>query len=202
MEKKVAFITGASKGIGAATAKRLAKDGFNLVLSCSNINSLEKDLVPIEKECENFGAKVLSVAFDVSSYDACKEAVLKAKEAFKRFDILVNNAGITKDNLLVRMEPEDFDKVVSVNLKGVFNITKLVSAIMIKQKSGRIVNISSVVGIKGNAGQFNYCACKAGVIGMTKSLAKELGKRGILVNAVAPGFIKTDMTKKIDETYK
>ena len=202
MEKKVAFITGASKGIGAAVSRRLARDGFDLVLSCSSASSLEKDLRLVQKECEDFGARVLPVAFDVSSYEECERAVLKAKEEFKRFDVLVNNAGITKDGLLARMDPEDFDMVASVNFKGVFNMTKLISSVMIKQKSGRIVNISSVVGIRGNAGQFNYCACKAGVIGMTKSAAKELGKRGILVNAVAPGFIDTNMTEKIDESYK
>lgn len=201
-EKKVALITGASKGIGAAIAKRLAKDGFNLVLGCSNKNSLEKDLKEVEKECLVYGVEVLCTCFDVSNFSECSKMVELVKEKFKTIDVLVNNAGITKDGLLARMTEEDFDKVSLVNFKGVFNMTRLVSAVMLKQKSGRIINISSVVGIKGNAGQFNYCACKAGVIGMTKSAAKELGKRGILVNAIAPGFITTNMTQTINEDLK
>ncbi len=201
-EKKVALITGASKGIGAAIAKRFAKDGFNLVLGCSNKNSLEKDLKEVEKECSSYGVVVLSACFDVSNFLECSKIVELAKERFKTIDVLVNNAGITKDGLLARMAEEDFDRVSLVNFKGVFNMTRLVSAVMLKQKSGRIINISSVVGLKGNAGQFNYCACKAGVIGMTKSAAKELGKRGILVNAIAPGFIETNMTEKINEDFK
>ena len=124
------------------------------------------------------------------------------KNRFKNIDFLINNAGITKDGLLVRMEPKDFEDVYSVNLRGVFNMTKLISQIMLKQRSGRIINISSIVGLKGNAGQFNYCACKAGIIGMTKSAAKELGKRKILVNAVAPGFIESEMTDKISDESK
>lgn len=201
-EKNVALITGASKGIGAAVAKRFAKDGFNLVLGCSSKNSLEKDLKEVEKECLDYGAEVLCSCFDVSNFLECSKIVELAKEKFKTIDVLVNNAGITKDGLLARMTEEDFDRVSLVNFKGVFNMTRLVSAVMLKQKSGRIINISSVVGLKGNAGQFNYCACKAGVIGMTKSAAKELGKRGILVNAIAPGFIETNMTQTINEDLK
>lgn len=201
-ERKVALITGASKGIGAAIAKRFAKDGFNLVLGCSNKNSLEKELREVEKECLFYGVDVYCIAFDVSNFLECSEIVELVKTKFKKIDVLVNNAGITKDGLLARMREEDFDMVSLVNFKGVFNMTRLVSNVMLKQRSGRIINISSVVGLKGNAGQFNYCACKAGVIGMTKSAAKELGKRGILVNAIAPGFIKTNMTEKIDENLK
>ena len=201
-ERKVALITGASKGIGAEIAKRLAKDGYNLILTCSSKSSLNKDLKSVEKECHAFGAEVFCSGFDVSKYEECEKFVENAKDRFKRVDFLINNAGITKDSLLARMEPKDFEEVYSVNLRGVFNMTKLVSKIMLRQRSGRIVNISSVVGLKGNAGQFNYSACKAGVIGMTKSAAKEFGKRGILVNAVAPGFIETAMTEGIEDSAK
>ena len=201
-DKKVAFITGASRGIGAAIAKRLAKDGRNLILACSSKNTFEKDLVVVENECRSFGAEVFCVYFDVSKYEECEKVVESLKNRFKNIDFLINNAGITKDGLLVRMEPKDFEDVYSVNLRGVFNMTKLISQIMLKQRSGRIINISSIVGLKGNAGQFNYCACKAGIIGMTKSAAKELGKRKILVNAVAPGFIESEMTDKISDESK
>lgn len=201
-EKRVYLITGSSRGIGAAIAKRFAKEKGILILNCSNEKTKEKFLEPLKKECESYGAKVCNFVADVSKFEECEAMVKFAVSKFKRIDFLINNAGITKDGLIARMEPEDFDAVCDVNLKGVFNMTKLVSNVMIKQKSGRIVNISSIVGIKGNAGQFNYAATKAGIIGMTKSAAKELGKRGILVNAVAPGFIETEMTNKLNESFK
>ncbi len=200
--KKTALITGASRGIGAAIAKRLAKDGFNVLINCSSEKSLNEYGKVLQKICEEEGVRAEVFACDVSKYEECEEMFRFTKEKFGRVDCLINNAGITKDTLLARMEPEDFEAVSNVNFKGVFNTTKLASAIMARQKSGRIVNISSVVGLKGNVGQFNYCATKAGVIGMTKAAAKELGRRNVLVNAVAPGFITTEMTEKIDEGFK
>lgn len=201
-EKSVCLITGSSRGIGAEIAKRFAKEQRNLILNCSNEKTREQFLTPLKKECESYGVRVCDFVADVSKFEECEAMIKFAISEFKRIDFLINNAGITKDSLIARMQPSDFDSVCDVNLKGVFNMTKLVSSVMSKQKSGRIVNISSVVGVKGNAGQFNYAATKAGIIGMTKSAAKELGKRGILVNAVAPGFIETDMTDKINENFK
>ena len=199
--KKTAIITGASKGIGAVISKKLAASGFNLVLNCSKETSLEK-LEAVKKKCEEFGSTVFCFVADVSKYEECEKMVEFTKEKFKTIDALINNAGIKKDGLLVRMSCEDFDRVCEVNLKGVFNMTKLVANHMLRQRSGRIVNVSSVVGVKGNAGQFNYCATKAGIIGMTKSAAKEFGKRGVLVNAVAPGFVETEMTEELGEELK
>ena len=200
--KKTALITGASRGIGAAIAIRLSKDGFNVLINCSSEKSLKEYGVNLKKRCEKEGAKAEVFACDVSKYEECEEMIRFTKEKFGRVDCLINNAGITKDTLLARMEPEDFEIVSNVNFKGVFNTIKTVSPVMTRQKSGRIVNISSIVGIRGNVGQFNYCATKAGVIGMTKAAAKELGRKNILVNAVAPGFITTEMTEKIDEAFK
>lgn len=200
--KKTAIVTGASRGIGASIAKRLAKDGHNLVLNCKTKKSEQQFLVPLKKELESFGVGCQTFVCDVSDFNQCEKMVEFAKENFSSIDFLINNAGITKDSLIARMEPEDFDIVFRVNLKGIFNLTKLVAKTMVRQKSGRIVNISSVVGLKGNIGQFNYSGAKAAIVGMTKSAAKELGKKGILVNAVAPGFIKTQMTNDLDETFK
>lgn len=198
---RVALIVGASRGIGAAIAKRLARDGFSVLINCSKESSLGL-ANKVKIECESFGVKALCFAADVSKYNECEEMVNFAQLNFGRIDCLINNAGITKDGLVVRMPLQDFDRVLDVNVKGVFNTIKLVGAIMVRQRSGRIVNMSSVVGLRGNAGQVNYSATKAAVIGITKSAAKELGARGILVNAVAPGFIDTDMTANIKQELK
>lgn len=200
MDKKVAFITGGSRGIGKEVAKKFAKNGYDLVINyVSNKTDTEKIINELN---ESGSAEVLFVKGDVTSFSECEEMVKKAIEKFGRIDVLVNNAGITKDNLLMRMKEEDFDKVINVNLKGTFNMTKNVISYMMKRRNGRIVNISSVVGVSGNAGQSNYAASKAGVIGFTKSVAKELASRNILANAVAPGFIETDMTNVLSEAVK
>lgn len=196
---KTAIITGASKGIGAAIALRLNELGYNLVLNYrSNTASMEKLICSFtNKETEN-----LAVQCDISDYEDAKKLVDEAYKKFGSVDVLINNAGITKDNLLPLMTEEEFDRVIDTNLKGTFNCCKHIAKKMLKQKYGRIINISSVVGLCGNAGQVNYSASKAGVIGMTKSMARELGKKNILVNAIAPGFIQTEMTDKIPEDIK
>lgn len=199
---KTALITGASRGLGAAIAKRLAKDGFNIAINCRNENSMENGGNLVAKECRKYGVLAECFVADVSQYDQCESMTTEVKKKFGSIDCLINNAGITKDGLLVRMSEEAFDAVTSVNYKGVFNMTKLVGAVMMRQKSGRIVNVSSVAGVNGNVGQFNYSASKAGIIGMTKTAAKELGARGILVNAIAPGFIETDMTDALADHLK
>ncbi|MCI8587935.1 MAG: 3-oxoacyl-[acyl-carrier-protein] reductase [Clostridia bacterium] len=199
-EKRVALITGGTRGIGKAIAKRFAKEGYNLVI---NYVSDKTDLEKIEEEIKQ--GKQIEITFiktDVTNMNDCESMVKKAIEKNEKIDVLVNNAGITKDNLLMRMSEEDFDKVIDVNLKGTFNITKNVIPYMMKQRKGKIVNISSVVGVSGNAGQCNYSASKAGIIGFTKSIAKELASRNILANAIAPGFIETDMTSVLTETVK
>lgn len=196
--KKVAVITGGNRGIGFAIADKFAKNGYDIAITyVANVDKEE-----LEKHFNELGAKLLLVESDVSNFASCEEATKKIMDEFGRIDVLVNNAGITKDNLLLRMPEEDFDKVISVNLKGTFNMCKHVSSIMMKQKYGKIVNISSVVGVCGNAGQINYSASKAGVIGITKSMAKELASRNIYVNAVAPGFIKTSMTEVLSDKVK
>lgn len=199
LKGKCALVTGASRGIGKAIALKLASLGANLVL---NFRNSESEALEVEKEVKDMGVDAISVKGDISKLEDVENLVAKAKEKFGAIDVMVNNAGITKDNLLIRMKEEDFDKVIDVNLKGVFNCLKTITPVMIKQKHGKIINLSSVVGISGNAGQVNYAASKAGVIGMTKSLAKEVGSRGINVNAVAPGFIETDMTEVLGEKYK
>jgi len=197
--KKTAVVTGGSRGIGRAICLELAKEGANLVINyAGNLQAAEE----AKKSCEELGAEVLLVQGDVSSFDDCKALFDAAAERFGRVDILVNNAGITRDNLILRMSGEDFDKVIDVNLKGTWNCLKLASKIMVKQRYGRIVNITSVVGVIGNAGQTNYAASKAGVIGMTKSLARELASRGITVNAVDPGYIATDMTAGLSDEIR
>lgn len=196
---KTAVVTGASRGIGRAIALNLAEMGANLVL---NYRSSSASVEEVIREIEAKGVKVVAVQGDVSSFKDAEKVIKTAVESFGTLDILVNNAGITKDGLLVRMKEIDFDSVINVNLKGAFNCIRHASALMIKQRSGKIINISSVVGITGNAGQINYSAAKAGVIGMTKTAAKELASRGITVNAVAPGFIKTDMTEKLSDKVK
>jgi len=199
LKGKCAIITGASRGLGKAIALKLASLGANIVL---NYRSSEKEAKDVENEIKEMGVEVLSVKGDISKLAEVENLVSLAKEKFGNIDIMVNNAGITKDTLILRMKEEDFDSVIDVNLKGVFNCLKSITPIMIKQKSGKIINISSVVGLTGNAGQVNYAASKAGVIGMTKSLAREVGSRGITVNAVAPGFIETDMTHELNDKVR
>lgn len=195
-----ALITGSSRGIGAAIALRLAQDGFNIALNDLNESMFENNDI-VEKiketgvECEYFCA-------DVSNYNQCEEMVNAVKERFGGLDVLVNNAGITKDGLMARMSEEQYDMVINVNQKSVFNMMKLAGKIMMKQRSGKIVNLASVAGLYGNPGQINYSASKAAIIGMTKTIAKELGPRGINVNAVAPGFIKTPMTDALTEEQR
>jgi len=200
MENKVAVITGGSRGIGKAIAEKFAENGYNLVINyVSDSTNVEEISKEIKKENN---IEILFIKTDVTDFNACEDMVKQAINKFGKIDVLVNNAGITKDGLLMRMKEEDFDIVINVNLKGTFNITKNVIPYMMKQKSGKIVNISSVVGVAGNAGQCNYAASKAGIIGFTKSLAKEVASRNILVNAIAPGFIKTDMTDVLSDTVK
>jgi 3-oxoacyl-[acyl-carrier protein] reductase len=199
LKGKCAVITGASRGIGKAIALKLASLGANIVI---NYRSNEKEALEVENEIKNMGAEAIIVKGDISKLQEVENLVLVAKEKFGNIDIMVNNAGITKDTLILRMKEEDFDSVIDVNLKGVFNCLKAITPIMVKQKHGKIINLSSVVGITGNAGQVNYSASKAGVIGMTKSLAREVGSRGINVNAVAPGYIETDMTEALGDKYK
>ena len=194
-----AVVTGATKGIGRAIAVKLASLGADIVI---NYRSSLEEAERLKEEIEDLGVKTLLVKADVSIAEEAENLINEAKKCFGKVDILVNNAGIVKDNLILRMKMEDFSKVVDVNLKGTFNCLKYVSPIMLRQKKGKIINISSVVGIVGNAGQVNYAASKAGVIGMTKSLAKELGSRGIQVNAVAPGYINTAMTQGLNEKVK
>jgi 3-oxoacyl-[acyl-carrier protein] reductase len=196
LKGKTAVITGASRGIGKAIAIRFGKAGANLVLNYrSNDEAMDALLEVLEKE----GIKAVKAKGDVSNSDDAKELMKIAKDTFGSLDILVNNAGITKDKLIIQMKEEDFDSVIRVNLKGSYNCIKHAAKIMMKQRSGKIVNMASVVGVTGNAGQINYSASKAGVIGMTKSAARELAARNITVNAVAPGFIETDMTKDLVE---
>ncbi|WP_035293000.1 3-oxoacyl-[acyl-carrier-protein] reductase [Clostridium sp. KNHs214] len=199
LKGKNAIVTGASRGIGRAIALKLAEKGANIVINYRSNKEKAEELV---KEIEAKGVKALAIEGDVSIFSEAESMINKAFEKLGSVDILVNNAGITKDTLILRMKEEEFDKVIEVNLKGAFNCLKHVSKIMMKQRSGKIVNISSVVGLVGNAGQINYAAAKAGIIGMTKSAAKELASRGINVNAVAPGFISTDMTAVLSEKVK
>lgn len=197
LEGKTAVITGASRGIGKAIALSLAELGANIVV---NYRSTPVD--ELVKEIEAKGVKAIAVKADVSKFDEAEELIKEAVRVFGTLDILINNAGITKDGLVIRMKEEDFDKVIEVNLKGAFNTIRHASGIMLKKRYGRIINITSVVGITGNAGQLNYSSAKAGLIGMTKSLARELGSRGVTVNAVAPGFIQSDMTDKLSDKQK
>ena len=199
LKGKCAVVTGAAKGIGKAIALKLASSGVNIVL---NYRSSEDKAIETEKEILSLGVEVLRIKGDISKPNDVENLIECAKKKFGKIDIMVNNAGITKDTLLLRMKEEDFDSVINVNLKGVFNCLKAITPVMVKQKEGKIINLSSVVGLVGNAGQVNYAASKAGVIGMTKSLAKEIGSRGITVNAVAPGFIETDMTDVLGDRFK
>lgn len=199
---KTALITGASQGIGACIAKRLASDGFQIAINCRGKAEKENGGVQTAEACRAYGVEAECFICDVSDFSACENMVKAVKDRFGSIDVLVNNAGITKDGLLARMSEEQFDIVTNVNYKSVFNMTRHVSGVMIKQRSGRIINVASVAGLYGNAGQFNYSASKAGVVGMTLTAAKELGKRNITVNAVAPGFIETPMTDVLDEKVK
>ena len=199
LKDKNVIITGATRGIGREIALTLAKNGANIAINYRNFNS---ELEALINEIKSFGVDVLAIKCDVIfSYDV-DNFVKEVKSHFKIIDVLVNNAGITKDGLILRMKEEDFDDVLDVNLKGTFNTTKFVSSIMVRQKCGKIINISSVVGISGNSGQCNYAASKAGVIGFSKSVARELSSRNINVNVIAPGYINTDMTKNLPDKIK
>ncbi|MBQ3407877.1 MAG: 3-oxoacyl-[Clostridia bacterium] len=196
---KVAFVTGATRGIGKQIALTLSENNYDV---CLNYRKENEDLNNIKNEIEKNGVKCYAVQGDVSNFDDCKRMVEEIINEFGKIDVLVNNAGITKDSLIMRMSQEDFCSVIDINLTGTFNVTKNVVSYMMKARSGKIINISSVVGITGNAGQTNYAASKAGIIGFTKSLAKEIGSRNIQVNAVAPGFIETQMTDVLSDSVK
>ncbi|GIN61494.1 3-oxoacyl-[acyl-carrier-protein] reductase FabG [Robertmurraya siralis] len=199
IEGKNALVTGASRGIGREIALELARQGANVAVNYAGSEKMANDVVD---EIKSLGREAFAVQADVADGDAVSNMMKRVIEQFGSIDILVNNAGITRDNLLMRMKEEDWDAVIDTNLKGVFLCTKAVTRQMMKQRSGRIINISSIVGVGGNAGQANYVAAKAGVIGLTKTTAKELASRGITVNAVAPGFITTDMTDQLNEEMK
>ncbi len=198
LKDKVAIITGGARGIGKEIALALAREGVRLALADIN----PENLAQAEKELASCGVKVCTFAVDVTDFSQVEQMVNKTLDKFKKIDILINNAGITRDALLVRMKEEDWDKVLAVNLKGTFNCTRAVSKVMLKQRSGNILSIASIIGLIGNVGQANYAASKAGIIGLTKSAAKELAPRGINVNAIAPGFIQTEMTAALSEEVR
>lgn len=199
LKGKVALVTGASRGIGRKIAETYAREGASVAFTDlkrdENMESLEKELTAMGVKCQGYVS-------DASDFDAASKTVEEIVDTFGRIDILVNNAGITRDTLLMRMEEEMWDLVIKVNLKSVFNFTKAIQRIMLKQRSGAIINMSSVVGVNGNAGQANYAASKAGILGFTKSVAKELGSRNVRCNAIAPGFIITEMTDKLSDEVK
>lgn len=201
-ERKGALVTGSSRGIGRAIALSLAEAGMNVCVNCSSERSLPAAQELAAQISATYGVKSLALVANVASAEEAQTLVEFAHTAFGRLDVLVNNAGITRDGLVARMKEEDFDAVIDVNLKGTFNCCKVATKIMMKQRSGRIVNMSSVVGVSGNAGQANYAASKAGVIGITKSLSRELAPRNVTVNAVAPGFIETDMTDALSDKQR
>ena len=196
---KIVLVTGATRGIGKQIAITFAKQGYDIAINYRDEN---EQLENTKKEIENLNVNCLAVKGDISCYEDCENIAKEVVNKFGKIDVLVNNAGITKDMLLLRMKEEDFEKVIDVNLVGTFNMCKNVIPYMMKERNGRIINIASVVGISGNAGQANYAASKAGIIGFTKSIAKELASRNILVNAVAPGFIETDMTNVLKDDIK
>ncbi|PAQ15850.1 3-oxoacyl-[acyl-carrier-protein] reductase [Bacillus sp. FJAT-42315] len=196
---KSALVTGASRGIGREIALELARQGADVVVNYSGSEAKANEVV---EEIKALGRQAVAVQCNVSNAESVQEMVNETLETFGKIDILINNAGITRDNLLMRMKEQEWDDVIDINLKGVFLCTKAVTRPMMKQRSGRIVNIASIVGVSGNAGQANYVAAKAGVIGLTKTTAKELASRGITVNAIAPGFITTDMTDALPEEAK
>ncbi len=198
LKNNIAVVTGAARGIGRAISLRLAEAGADVVVSDILLDGIEA----VAKEISAMGRRSLAVAADVAKLEQAEQLIESALKEFGRVDILVNNAGITRDNLLLRMDEKEWDAVIAVNLKGTFNGIKAVTRTMMKQRSGKIINMASVVGVIGNAGQANYAASKAGVIGLTKSAAKELASRNIQVNAVAPGYIETDMTKNLPEAAK
>lgn len=198
LDNKNAIVTGSARGIGKSIAMKLAEEGANVVIVDVNLEAAEET----SKEIQSMGRKSFALKVDVTKYNEVETMINKTKETWGSVDVLVNNAGITKDNLILKMTPEDFDLVIDINLKGVFNGVKAVYPVMMKQRSGKIVNIASVIGLMGNAGQANYAASKGGVIALTKSAAKELAARGVCVNAVAPGYIQTAMTDKLPEAVK
>jgi 3-oxoacyl-[acyl-carrier protein] reductase len=199
LQGKAVLVTGASRGIGREIALELARQGANVAVNYSGSEARAQEVVA---EIQALGCEAFAVQCDVANSESVTEMVKATIERFGKLDILVNNAGITRDNLLMRMKDDEWDSVINTNLKGVFLCTKAVTRQMMKQRSGRIINIASIVGVSGNPGQANYVAAKAGVIGLTKTAAKELSSRGITVNAVAPGFISTDMTDKLTEEVK
>lgn len=198
-DKKVVLVTGGTRGIGKEIAKKFASNNYNVILNYVSENTNAEE---IKKEFEKYGSEVFMFKADVSNFNECEELIKVSINKFSKIDVLVNNAGITKDGLIAMMKEDAFNKVIDVNLKGTFNVTRNVVPYMMKKRCGTIINLSSVVGISGNAGQSNYAASKAGIIGFTKSLAKELAARNIRVNAVAPGFIDTDMTSVLSDKVK
>ena len=200
LKGQVAIVTGASRGIGRAIAAELASEGANLVLTARGVEGVEAAAAALAED--HPAGRFLPVGCDVSNWDSVSELIDRTVEEFEKIDFLVNNAGITRDNLVMRMKKEEWDDVLAANLTGVFNTCRLAARQMLRQRSGRIINITSVVGLLGNAGQVNYAASKGGIISLTYSLAREMASRGVLVNAVAPGFIKTDMTEAMPETAR
>ncbi|MCX6305587.1 MAG: 3-oxoacyl-[acyl-carrier-protein] reductase [Bacteroidetes bacterium] len=199
LEGKTALITGANRGIGKSIALKFAEFGANVAFSDIQYND---DSIQLEQELAAFGVKAKGYASDASSFADSEQLIAGIMEDFPTIDVLVNNAGITRDNLLLRMTEQDWDRVINVNLKSVFNLTKAIQKVMIKQRFGSIINMSSVVGIEGNSGQSNYSASKAGIIGFTKSIAQELGSRNIRCNAIAPGYIETEMTARLPQEFR
>jgi 3-oxoacyl-[acyl-carrier protein] reductase len=195
LENKIALITGGARGIGREIALCFAKEGADIAICDVNLDQAEE----VAQEIKKLGRGYLSFKTDVTESQQVQAMIDKILDKFGKLDILINNAGITRDSLILRMTEEDWDKVIAVNLKGTFVCTKVASKVMLKQRSGKIINIASIIGIMGNIGQANYAASKAGIIGLTKSVAKELAPRGVCVNAIAPGFIKTEMTAKLPE---
>ena len=199
LENKIALVTGASRGIGRGIAKKFAEEGADIVFTDLVENENSESMLA---ELKEMGVRGMFIPSDASKYDQAEAVAAQVAKEFGRLDVLVNNAGVTRDKLLLRMTPEDWDFVININLKSVFNYTKAFAQMMMKQRAGSVINISSIVGINGNAGQGNYSASKAGIIGFTRSMAKEFGSRGIRCNAIAPGFIETAMTDQLGEEYR